>query len=53
MNKDKKRCPSCNSLNIYARTKTNDFVCKVCGHQFIFPNLKRGEKGGIKDNGKQ
>ena len=30
--KEKKRCEKCNSTMIYVRIKTNELVCRGCGH---------------------
>jgi ribosomal protein L37AE/L43A len=31
---DKPKCPNCGRSNILYRIKTDDFVCRQCGHKW-------------------
>lgn len=39
MENQKERCPKCNSSQTYNRSKTGDYHCQTCGH-----NFKEGDK---------
>ena len=37
---ERPRCPKCDSARVYYRTKTHDFVCQTCGHDWPKPEAK-------------
>jgi ribosomal protein L37AE/L43A len=41
-----KRCEKCGSNNNYMRIKTNQFVCRKCGHIY---SINQDMKGGNKN----
>lgn len=38
--KTKKRCPSCNSRQIYIKSKTREIVCRDCGKRTKLKRVK-------------
>ena len=42
--KQKIRCPSCDSTYVYFRIGRHDFLCRKCGEDFVLKKASRYQK---------